>query len=220
MEDNSLLINTGRIKYPDAYDLQMKCLQKVIDGRVGNVLILAEHEPVITLGRGFKNENLLLSRRDLEDRGLTVFDIERGGDATYHGPGQIVGYPIFNLDARGRDLRLFITEIEEVIITVLGGFKIKACRKKGQIGVWTEGKKIASIGIAVKKWVSYHGFCLNISPAMENFSYINPCGLHYNVMTSMEKILNTGVSFEDVRQSFVSCFESVFKISLTLPEES
>ncbi len=220
MKENSLLINTGLIKYPDAYNLQKTFLQKVIDGRHGNVLILAEHEPVITLGRGFKSENLLLSKEDLEKRGLTVFEIERGGDATYHGPGQLVGYPIFNLEARGKDLRLFISGMEEVIIAVLAEFKIKAGREKGQIGVWTEGKKIASIGVAVRKWVSYHGFCLNISPAMENFSFINPCGLHYNVMTSMEKILNAKVPFEDVRRSVVSRFEDVFDLRFTLPEEN
>lgn len=220
MKDKALLINAGLIRYSDAYALQRECLQKVIDGRSCNVLILAEHEPVITLGRGFKTENLLLSRKDLENRGLTVFDIERGGDATYHGPGQLVGYPIFNLEDRGKDLRLFISEIEEVIIAVLNEFGIKAGRRQGQIGVWTEGKKIASIGIAVRKWVSYHGFCLNISPSMENFSYINPCGLHYNVMTSMEKILNANLPFEDVRHRVVSCFEDVFNLSLSWPEEN
>lgn len=208
------LIKAGRVEYRDAYELQKKLLERKLSGDSRDFLILAEHEPVVTLGRGFNENNLLLGRSALLDRGIPVYEIERGGDATYHGPGQLVGYPLFDLAGRGKDLRLFISSLEEVIIKTLADFKIAAERKEGTIGVWHGGKKIASIGVAVKKWVSYHGFALNIFPDMRNFSFINPCGLDYNVMTSMERILKFRISMREVEERITAHFSGIFGLTL------
>jgi lipoate-protein ligase B len=209
------LVRTGLVSYEKAHQLQKRLLEKKISGENRDFLIISEHRPVITLGRGFKAGNLLIGRDALEKRGISVYEVERGGDATYHGPGQLVGYPVFDLSRRGKDLRLFIRGLEEVIIRTLDEFNIKADRKEGNTGVWTGGKKIASIGVAVRRWISYHGFSLNIFPDLENFSFINPCGLHYNVMTSMANTLNRSISFRDVEERVTENYESVFCVKFT-----
>lgn len=213
-----LLIRAGRIEYGEAYELQKRLLEKKLSGESRDFLILAEHEPVITLGRGFKKNNLLLGRDALLKRGISAYDIERGGDATYHGPGQLVGYPLFDLTRRGRDLRIYIASLEEVIISTLADFKISAERKEGGIGVWHNGKKIASIGVAVKKWVSYHGFALNIFTDLKNFSFINPCGLDYNVMTSMESILGYRTPLREVEERITGHFCDIFSLEFKMFE--
>ncbi len=218
MKSECLLLKTGRVDYLCAYELQKKLLEEKISGGKRDFLILSEHEPVITLGRGFKENSLLLGKDALAERGISVYEIERGGGATYHGPGQLVGYPVFDLAGRGKDLRVFINNIEEVIIRTLGDFGIGAERKDTGIGVWTGEKKIASVGVAVRKWIAYHGFALNISPEMENFSFINPCGLDYNVMTSMERILSRRTAPEDVEERVAAHFMDVFSVDFILSE--
>lgn len=203
------VIKTGLVDYERARALQFKLLDRKLSGESRDFLVLSEHKPVITLGRGFKQQNLLLGKEELNSIGVSVLDTERGGDATYHGPGQLVGYPVFDLARRGRDIRLFIQSIEEAIIGTLKDFNISSGRKKGSIGVWAGGKKIASIGVAVRKWISYHGFALNIFTDLKNFSFINPCGLDYNVMTSMENILEMKVPADDVADAFIRNFSDV-----------
>ncbi len=218
MKTPCLLLKTGLVDYRLAYALQKKFLEDKLKSNADDVFILSEHNPVITLGRGFREENLLVPKNNLESRGIMSYEIERGGDATYHGPGQAVGYPVFDLKARGKDLRLFVESMEEALIGAVSDFGIDARRKKGHIGVWAGPNKVASIGVAVKKWVSYHGFSLNICPEMDNFSLINPCGLDYNVMTSMEKILGKKLAVEDVQDRIVFHFERVFNLSFILFE--
>ena len=218
MKSPCLLVKTGLVDYSEAYSLQKSFLEKKISSGGADVLILSEHRPVITLGRGFRESNLLLARDELERRGISVCEVERGGDATYHGPGQLVGYPVFDLAGRGKDLRRFIVETEEVIIRALSDFNISAERKKGNIGVWAGGGKIASIGVAVRRWISYHGFALNIFPEMENFSFINPCGLDYNVMTSMEKILGEVIPLEGAAERIAGRFTEVFGLEFISSE--
>ncbi len=212
MEKNCLLVNAGLIEYEKAHSMQKNFLERRINNESPDVLILAEHEPVITAGRGFREENLLVSEAELEKENIRLYRIERGGDATYHGPGQIMGYPIIDLSGYNRDVHWFVRSIEQVIIETLRDFGINGLRAETHPGVWVDGMKIASIGIAVRKWVAYHGFCLNVCPRMENFSFINPCGLDYNVLTSMERILKKKVSLEDVREKITRHYSRIFNI--------
>jgi lipoate-protein ligase B len=166
--------------YEDVYAWQKALVEQRIRHEIPDTLLLGEHPPVITLGRGSHEQHLL------DTSGISVVAIERGGDVTYHGPGQLVGYPIFYLATdEERDLHRYLRNLEEVIIRVLAHFDIHGCRNPGWTGVWVEHQKIASIGVAVRKWVTYHGFALNVIPQMEAFQRINPCGLSADTMTAM-----------------------------------
>lgn len=211
-----LIINTGLVDYGKAYTLQKELLNRKIDGEENDFLILSEHLPAITAGRGFDERNLLVDRSRLKELGISLHTVERGGDATFHGPGQLVGYPVADLSRRGRDLRLFIYSLEEVIIRTLRDLGIESGREEGSAGVWTPAGKIASIGVAVRKWISYHGFALNIFTNLDNFSFINPCGMDYNVMTSVEKISRRRVALEDVGKRIEEHFSAVFDAPVAL----
>ncbi len=154
-----------------------------------DVLLLVEHPPVVTLGRGSRPENLSVSRQELERRGVELCEIERGGDITFHGPGQLVGYPIFDLSEHRPDLHWFMRQLEQSVIVALQDLGIGGERNEGYTGVWTGGRKIASIGIHVKQWVSWHGFALNVTTDLSYFDLIVPCGIRDVVMTSVEREL-------------------------------
>ncbi|OGU04408.1 MAG: lipoyl(octanoyl) transferase, partial [Gemmatimonadetes bacterium RBG_16_66_8] len=154
-----------------------------------DTLLLVEHPPVITLGRGSQPEHLPLSREALARRGVQLFDIERGGDVTFHGPGQLVAYPIFDLTEHRRDLHWFLRALEQAFITALAHLHLEAERREGLTGVWTGGRKIASIGIHVKQWVTWHGVALNVSTDLSYFDLIVPCGIRDVVMTSVQREL-------------------------------
>lgn len=211
-EHTCILIKTGLAGYETAYSLQKALLDRKLGGEKNDFLILSEHKPVITLGRGFDEKNLLAAGKELSARGIEVRAVERGGDATYHGPGQLVGYPLLDLSRFGRDLRLFVFSLEEVIIRTLRDFNIDSARKKGSPGVWTSGMKIASIGVAVRKWITYHGFALNISTDLRNFCFINPCGMDYNVMTTVEKVLGEKIPLERAEGKITEHFSAVFGV--------
>jgi lipoate-protein ligase B len=150
-----------------------------------DLLLLVEHEPVITLGRGTRTTSLPLSPAELERRGFTVAEVERGGDVTYHGPGQLVGYPVLDLREHRQDLHWYLRQLEAALIDALGGLGVAAERSPGRTGVWTGGRKIASLGIHVKQWVTFHGFALNVSTDLRAFEAIVPCGIEGVVMTSV-----------------------------------
>ena len=182
------IVPVGRIGYTTGHALQRAVSQARIDGTIDrDVLLLVEHEPTITMGRGTKATSLPMSPETLRARGLTVAEIERGGDVTWHGPGQIVGYPIMHLQDHRPDLHWYLRQLEEVLIRALGTLGIEAERNPGLTGVWTEGRKIASIGIHVRHWVTTHGFALNVLNNLSAFDVIVPCGIKDVTMTSVAK---------------------------------
>jgi lipoyl(octanoyl) transferase len=182
----------GSTPYRQGLALQEGLVKARAAGETGDWLLYPDHPPVLTFGRGSAAGNVLADEATLRRLGVEQFEVARGGDVTWHGPGQVVGYLVCGLDERGRDLHRFLRGIEEGLIRALGLWGIEGERAPGRTGVWVGGEKIASIGIAVRRWVSYHGFALNVAPDLRFFDLINPCGLHGIHMTSVVRRL--GVS--------------------------
>lgn len=181
----------GTRPYGDALDVQRRLADDRLAGRLAtDALLLVEHPPVVTLGRGTRESSLPLDPENLRRRGIEVFEVERGGDVTYHGPGQLVGYPIFDLREHREDLHWYLRQLEEVLIRAVATFGITAERNPGYTGVWTKGRKIASIGVHARQWVTWHGFALNVSTDLSPFDLIVPCGIPGVVMTSVTKELD------------------------------
>ena len=189
-----LVIDLGRRPYAEALELQRDlCRRRVTGETAEDLLLLVEHDPVITLGRGTRAASLPLSPGELERLGIPVVEVERGGDVTYHGPGQLVGYPILDLGGHRKDLHWYLRTLEDALILALGRLDVEAERRPGLTGVWTAGRKIASIGIHVKQWVTLHGFALNVATDLSAFDLIVPCGIENVVMTSVaEELLQPG----------------------------
>ncbi len=207
----------GRRPYAEVLELQRDLRRRRIEGEVReDVLLLVEHPPVITLGRGTRPSSLPIAPGDLERRGVEVYEVERGGDVTFHGPGQLVGYPILDLRGHRQDLHWYLRSLEDVLIQALGGLGIEADRNPGLTGVWTAGRKIASIGIHVKQWVTLHGFALNVTTDLDPFDLIVPCGIRQVVMTSVAAELLRADSeslMAEVRGRVVASFCDVFGLS-------
>jgi lipoyl(octanoyl) transferase len=181
------VVSLGRVPYGEALALQRDLARRVAAGAAPDTLLLCEHPPVVTLGRASRPEHLLLSGDELARRGVEVVEIERGGDVTYHGPGQLVGYPILDLRRHGRDLHRYLRALEEVLIRAAAAFGVEAGRVPGKTGVWVGDRKLASIGIHVSRWVSWHGFALNVTEeSLPGFDLIVPCGLAGVRMTALE----------------------------------
>lgn len=193
--------------YEAVYQRQKALLAERIEGNIGDSLLLGEHPHVVTLGRGSKAGNIL------EASGIDLVEIERGGDVTYHGPGQLVGYPIMALPEGRRDLHGYLRDLEQVLSHTLADFGLEGRREPGWTGVWVGEYKIASIGVAVKKWVTYHGFALNVSTDLAYFSKLNPCGLPASVMSNMEVLLGQAVRLDEVKNRFLSLYQSLFYAS-------
>ena len=206
----------GRRPYGEVLELQRELRRQRIEGELAeDVLLLVEHPPVITLGRGTRPSSLPIAPAELERRGVEVFEIERGGDVTFHGPGQLVGYPILDLRGYRQDLHWYLRSLEDVLIQALGALGIEADRNPGLTGVWTAGRKIASIGIHVKQWVTLHGFALNVTTDLDPFDLIVPCGIRQVVMTSVAAELLRADSeplMAEVRDRVVGEFSDVFGI--------
>jgi lipoate-protein ligase B len=200
----------GRVGYGEILTLQRQRASARMRGEVEDCLLLVEHRPVITLGRGAKRRHLLADEDLLRARGIEVWEIERGGDVTFHGPGQLVGYPILDLTRHGKDLHRYMRRLEEVLIRTLHRYGIHAERSAGQTGVWVRGAKIASIGVHVSRWVSRHGFALNVSPDLSAFDLIVPCGLRGIRMTSMAALLSRQVPVQIVAEAVAEQFALVF----------
>jgi lipoyl(octanoyl) transferase len=169
----------GRTPYAEAHALQQELLARRIDDELGDLLLLTEHEPVITVGRGTPAEE----QRLLAATGISVVEVERGGEATYHGPGQLVAYPILKLPEGQRDLHRYLRNLEEVVIGILAELAIESTRRPGLTGVWIEDRKVCSIGVAVRRWVTWHGLALNLHTDLAPFRRFHPCGLSSDVMT-------------------------------------
>lgn len=191
------VMDLGRRRYGEVLDLQRELCRRRLTGDISDdLLLLVEHEPVITLGRGTRGSSLPVSPGELKRRGLDVFEVERGGDVTYHGPGQLVGYPIIDLQTHQADLHWYLRVLEAALIDVLADLDIAAERRPGLTGVWTGDRKIASIGIHVKQWVTFHGFALNVVNDLSNFGLIVPCGIDNVIMTSVHRERGLGESPE------------------------
>ncbi len=197
------------MKYLEAMALQEELLEQRRIGKK-DLLMLLEHEPTVTLGRGADPANLLLSEAELTRRGIACHQVGRGGDVTYHGPGQLVAYPIVDLTPLGRDLHLYLRRLESVIIDTLAAFGLEGRQVSGKTGVWVGSEKLASIGIGVRHWVSWHGFALNVSDQQCGFATIIPCGLSGVRMTSLESLLGKTVSMNEVEQQVIRSFALIF----------
>jgi lipoate-protein ligase B len=204
----------GRLPYQQAWDLQQSLAGQRKQGLIEDQLLLLEHPHVLTVGRNGHLENLLISRDRMRDLGIELHEINRGGDITYHGPGQIVGYPIFDLREWKRDVVAYVRALEEVIIRTLRHYGIEGVRDPGATGVWVDGAKICALGVHISRWVTTHGFALNWTTDLKYFQYIVPCGLTRPV-TSMEQL---GVQVDRValHQTLVEEFAEVFEFEPAL----
>jgi len=210
------VINAGTVPYVEALDWQRQLAEDRIAGRLPHdVLLLLEHPPVVTLGRNSHQANVL------RPAGVEVFEVERGGDVTYHGPGQLVGYPIMNLSGYKQDLHWYLRTLEQALIDALGLLAIPAERNPGFTGVWTRGRKIASIGIHVKQWVTWHGFALNVVTDLAEFQRIVPCGIPDVEMTSVARETGNGkreTLWQESIEAVVKGFESAFGVNGSHPQ--
>ena len=204
----------GLKDYAETLELQHQLVEKKHKENLPEILLLVEHNPVITLGRSSHLENILLDKTQLEQLKIQLHYIERGGDVTYHGPGQLVAYPIFDLNNYHQDTHLFLRQLEEVIIKTVESFNLKAGRIKGLTGVWVDGKKVASIGVAAKKWITFHGLALNVNTDLKYFGYIHPCGMLDKKVTSLAELLKRKVDFAEVKSRIVEYFSEVFKLRM------
>ncbi len=205
----------GRISYEDAYRLQRRLLEERLEGRIADTLLLLEHPPTITVGKSGKPENILAPRAELARRGVSLVFIDRGGDVTYHGPGQLVGYPIFDLRGWGKDIHRYIGNLEEVIIRTLKDFNVESVRDKSHPGVWVDNREIAAIGLRLKRWITMHGFALNVNTDLTHFDLINPCGFSDRTATSLSRLLGREVKLEAVANRLLSRFEEIFEMDIS-----
>ena len=209
------------MSFAEALDLQRASARARIGGDINqDVLFLVEHPPVITLGRSSKAHHLLASPSLLETRGVELFEVERGGDVTFHGPGQLVGYPIVDLKRHKQDLHWYLRQVEEALIRSLQPFGIAAGRQVGQTGVWTAGRKLASIGVHARDWVTWHGFALNVTTDLTYFDMMVPCGIADVRMTSVQRELppdhpQSSQIGDVVREHVASAFADVFQLEPT-----
>ncbi|MFP4371455.1 MAG: lipoyl(octanoyl) transferase LipB [Halanaerobium sp.] len=206
------VIKYGMINYEKAYKLQLELLEKRYQNKINDTLLLVEHPPVFTIGASGTRENIVAADELLNKAGIEVFETNRGGDITYHGPGQIVGYPILNLKEHKQDLHWLLSAYEEVFIRLLEKYNIQGRRIDGLTGVWVDNKKITAIGVGVKHWITYHGFAFNINPNLEHFSYIIPCGITDKGVTSLKKVMGSEINNEEVTKKLVKSFARVFKM--------
>ena len=207
----------GVMRYEKALELQRAAAKARIDGSLPHdLLLIVQHPPVITTGRSTDHSHLLASQDTLASRGVELFDVERGGDVTFHGPGQLVGYPVMDLRQHREDLHWYLRQLESAIIDTLGDFGLKGEQRKGLTGVWTGRRKIASIGVHARSWVTWHGFALNVTTDLSYFDLIVPCGIDQVEMTSIERELGTkrpGVLL-DAENSVMNCFARTFGLSV------
>ena len=201
------VLDLGLSPFKEGWDLQKELVKKRQNGQIKDTLILAEHEPVYTLGKN-ANENHILQN---SPRDVKTYQIERGGDVTYHGPGQLVGYPIIDLHNYNKSISCYMRSLEQLIIDTLAEFRVTAERKDGLTGVWVGDEKIAALGVRVTRWITMHGFALNVSPDLTYYSGIIPCGIFEYGVTSMAKHLTDQVAVDSVKQVLIEKFMNQFQ---------
>ena len=217
-----IVYKLGMVEYGEAYRIQRRLRSRKINGQLADVLLILEHPPTFTVGKSGKLENILVSNDQLRRNRISLFCTGRGGDVTYHGPGQMIAYPIVSLKRMGKDLHYYVHALEEVVIRTLKDFRLCAHRDESHAGVWVGKEELAAIGISIRKWITMHGIALNVNPNLEHFSYINPCGFSDRQATSLSKLLGYHVSMERVINRFISHFSDVFETSIVfslLPEQ-
>jgi len=215
MKRHLSVLDLQRRSYGEVLELQRSLARRRLAGDLADdLLLLVEHQPVVTLGRGTRGTSLPLAPDQLAQRGIEVFEVERGGDVTWHGPGQLVGYPILDLSGHRQDLHWYLRQLEATLISALEKLEIPAERNPGLTGVWTRGRKIASIGIHVKQWVTLHGFALNVVNDLSGFDLIVPCGIENVVMTSVARERgwrdDPAVLWGDTRAAVIEAFGETF----------
>jgi lipoyl(octanoyl) transferase len=210
----------GLVDYAEGLRLQQERVAQRKAGGIPDTLLLLEHPHVYTLGRNARRENLLASTDELRARGAQVFETDRGGDVTYHGPGQLVGYPIFDLAQHRRDLAWYIRSLEEVFIRVARDFGIEAGCIAGAPGVWVGNEKLVAVGVHVSRWVTSHGFAFNVNTDLRYFEWIVPCGLRDKGVTSLAKLLGRPVEMDSVAREVVEQFGAVFELEMETSRQS
>lgn len=215
---NADLVDLGTMAYRECTKLQGKLLDRVASEEAPNTLLFVQHPPVLTLGANFHGRNLLLSLEEYAERGIEVFETERGGDVTYHGPGQLVVYPIFRVSEFGRDLHKWLRNLEETILRTTSRFGIVGRRLPPHTGVWVGDRKIAAIGIKVRRWTSMHGIALNCDGDLAAFETIVPCGIEGYGVTSLTQEVGRQVSVAHAMEAVAESFESVFGLRLNRKE--
>ena len=232
MKNKKILVkDIGKLSFSDAWQYQERIFKKIIDQKVQNrslnekietknFLILTEHNHVYTIGKSGDISNLLINKEELIKRKIEFFKINRGGDITYHGPGQIIGYPIFDLDNFFTDINLYLRKLEEVIINTLESYNLTGFTIKGETGVWVKdknglSKKICAFGIRASRWVTMHGLCLNVDPDLSFFSHIIPCGIQDKGITSLKEIKKEDIDINEVKSRLVENFRLVFNAEIS-----
>ena len=212
MTNKVLIVDLGTIAYQEAWDLQHKIHEAKQAGLEADVLLLLEHPHVFTLGKNAKKENILVSESALKDEGIDCVSIERGGDVTYHGPGQLIGYPIFFIEARKLKVVDFVDRLEEVMIRVLQSYGLPAERNPLNRGVWVKSSKLGFVGIALRRGITLHGFALNVAPKLSYYNMIYSCGLKGVEIVSLSSLLRKSISMEEVKKKIIASFEDVFAL--------
>lgn len=201
----------GRVSYARGLDLQSARVDAVKAGSAPEALFLLEHDPVLTLGRNAHAENVVAGPEALAAQGIAVHECGRGGDVTYHGPGQLVGYPIVNLAPDRKDVWKYVRGLEEALISTLAGYGLEGERKQGLTGVWIGDEKVAAIGVRISRWVTSHGFALNITTNLKHFDTIVPCGIREYGVTSLERLLESPPTLEAAGEAFAGHFAELFE---------
>ena len=204
------VLRLGLLDYASALALQEKVREERLRGERPDTLLLLEHAPVITLGRGAKTEHVLATRAELETRGIALHEIGRGGDVTYHGPGQLVGYPIVDLKPDRCDVRRYVTDLEEVMVRLAAAYGLTARRIDGLRGVFVGDNKLGAVGVRISQWVTMHGFAINVSTDLDGFRLIVPCGIRDHGVTSITRETGRPIAVDEVTELAVRVFADVF----------
>jgi lipoyl(octanoyl) transferase len=202
----------GVISYAEGLELQKRLVEQRKAGQIPDQLLLLEHPPVITLGVKSRNDrsNIVAAAATLEAEGVEIFETGRGGDITYHGPGQLVGYPIIDLKPDRCDVHHYVRDVEEVMIRIAAAFDVRAGRLPGLTGAWVGDEKLAAIGVRIARWVTSHGFAFNVNTSLDHFSFIVPCGINDKGVTSLRKLLGRAVPMVEVEDAAETAFREVF----------
>ncbi|MCM8790133.1 MAG: lipoyl(octanoyl) transferase LipB [Candidatus Omnitrophica bacterium] len=207
-----MIIDLGLTDYEQAYRAQLEFVARRKLGEIEDTLLITEHNPVFTIGRTGSKESLLVDEKVLAQKGIKVLSVDRGGDITFHGPGQLVAYPIIDLKASLCDLHRYLRYLEEAVILFLKRYSVAAGRITGKTGVWVQGRKIASLGIGASGWVTYHGLSININVDLSFFAMIYPCGMKSVETISLNRILGKNVAMDEAKRIFVAYFQKVFNL--------
>ncbi|HHT9110823.1 MAG TPA: lipoyl(octanoyl) transferase LipB [Candidatus Brocadiaceae bacterium] len=218
MKNRCLFLQLNMVDYNEAWELQKALLAARMANTAEDSLVLLQHPPTFTFGRRYKESNLISNKDFYKNKGFAVYKTDRGGLATYHGPGQLVGYPILKMNSYTKDYYYYLRMLEEVMIRTLSDYEIKAVRNEGYTGVWVDKAKIGFIGVRIALGYTMHGFSLNVNNDVSPFNFIIPCGIQDIEITSVKKLLSTNIAIDEVQRTLVNHFEDVFQVRI-IPEE-